>query len=176
MLRLAFIFLFFFAGIVDSNGQNRKQERLAKKQVSFVKTDSLITSKKYCFKASTAIPVGMHSFDLSTHVAEMKIINDSAYSYLPFYGTVYNPSYGNSEGGVKFETLYNEYTIEVDSVKMSFNIHFIAKAPMDTYRCNLHVSASGTANLSITSNNKASISYFGRVKPLNENLVRVIVQ
>ncbi len=47
-------------------------------------------------------PSGMGYKDLTTNGNYLKLRNDSAYAYLPYFGVAYKARL-NSEGGIKFE-------------------------------------------------------------------------
>lgn len=162
---LLIVLLVFVTGI--GYNQTKKELRQQKRKALFIKTDSLISTQHYCFKASQAIPTGMQPVDLATHIAKLDILIDSVNSYLPFFGRAYEPTY-NSEGGIKFETLLIDYVVEKDTLKNSFNISFKTKTKEDNYQCNLSVSYSGSATLSVTSNKRAHISFYGMLIPIKE--------
>ena len=69
-------------------------------------------------------------------------------------------------GGIKFdgEMMNKEIKVKKKKVILSFKM----KAPGDQYSCFLTITPSGSATLSISSNNKSSISYNGAVTAIEE--------
>lgn len=167
MTRIALLSFVLFAFTFTAFTQTKKEQRQVKRAEAFAKTDSLINSKEYRFDATKANPAGLQQVDLATHTAEIDIIRDSVISYLPYFGRAYQPSYGG-DGGIKFETVLNDYKVEKDTSKLSITITFEAKTNEDTYKCSLIVHHGGSGTLSVTSNKRAFISYYGNVVPIKK--------
>lgn len=161
----------FYANDVNAQeeAKTRKQKRQEKKEAEFREIEKLIDSKLYMFDAQKANSSGGKQIDLTTHTAELIISNDSVDSYLPFFGRAYNASYGGgADSGIKFETTLEDYKVDKNSDKLIISITFSAKGSNDNYNCSLSVTSSGAATLSVTSNNRAQISYYGMVVPIKK--------
>lgn len=165
MNRIALLSFVLLTFVLGGFTQTKKEQRQAKRVVAFAKTDSLIATKVYRFDATKANPSGMQQIDLATHTADLDIIRDTVISFLPYFGRAYQPSYGN-DGGIKFETEIRNYKIEKDTSKLSITVSFEAKTKDDTYKCSLLVHHGGSSTLSVTSNKRAFISYYGNVVPI----------
>ena len=162
-----FILLSLFSVMLNGQDKKSRKEKREKKEIEFVKTDSLINSKVFVFKASKANSTGGGQIDLTTHIAELIINKDSVESYLPYFGRAYRASYGGGSG-IKFETVLTDYKVEKNSKKLNFIISFSAKTKDDNFQCSLSISYSGSATLSVNSNNRAFISYYGDIKSIKE--------
>ncbi|MDA3893791.1 MAG: DUF4251 domain-containing protein [Salinivirgaceae bacterium] len=160
--------LFFAINLNAQIDHSRKDKRIEKRALLFAKTDSLISTNAYKFNAAKANPASGQQIDLTTHNADLTIHKDSAISYLPFFGRAYIAGYGGTEGGIKFEEKLIDYKLEKDSTKLNLIVSFSVKSSTDTYNFILSISYSGFATLSVTSNHRAFISYFGNIVAIKE--------
>lgn len=145
--------------------KTRKEKKQEKREKEFNNTEAIIDSLNYIFNATKANPSGGGGqIDLSSHTAFLKVMNDSTEAYLPFFGRAYSVQYGSTDTGIKFENEMVDYTVDKNTAKLNITISFSARTKNDNYKCNLSVSSSGSATLSISSNNKAYISYYGNVE------------
>jgi hypothetical protein len=83
---------------------------------------------------------------------------------MPFFGRAYSGAYGG-DGGIEFDAAPEEFSIE--SKKDNHIVSVVVKGKNDTYRLILTVTTSGSASLSINSNNRSSISYQGSIAATN---------
>lgn len=125
----------------------------------------LVKSGNFRFVARTATPLAGSKIDL-TSPYDLEIRGDSVEAYLPYFGRAYQASYGSNDGGIKFEELSNEKTIEFNERKSLYLINFNVKAVQDSYKISLSVGLSGYADLRISPTNRQAISYYGIVEAL----------
>lgn len=151
----------------NENSQNRKVIREAKKAKIEATVKKAIDSKNFIFTVRNANPTTGPSIMLNSDY-DLKITEDSAYSYLPYFGEAYKADYGSNEGGIKFENLTYNYRIEFNTKTNFYEIRFEIIEPNDTYRIYLNISSSGYGNLIISSNNRQTISYDGILSNLLE--------
>src|SRR6187551_291744 len=62
--------------------------------------EKAVSSKQFVFKARTVLPMRGSSRTLTSDY-EVSLLGDSIISHLPYFGRVYNTTYGGS-GGVEF--------------------------------------------------------------------------
>jgi hypothetical protein len=152
-----------FSAYAQQEQKTRKEAREEKKERIESRVDSMITAKDYIFMARSAHPMSMPVVYLTSEY-DVKVKGDSVFVYLPYYGRAYQADYMSTEGGIKLETSYNEYSFEKDD--NGYEISFEAESDADKYTFNLSVSVSGYASLHVSSYNRQSISFNGIIKGL----------
>ena len=130
--------------------------------------EELVESGKFLFTADRAFPIGGPSVNLISRPSKAEFNGDNAKGDLAYFGKAHNASvaYSADGGGIKFdgEMMNKEIKVKKKNVILSFKM----KAPGDQYSCSLTITSSGSATLSISSNNKSSISYNGAVTAMEE--------
>lgn len=157
-LTLILALLVMISAAQQNENKSKRELRAEKKLALANSVDSLISAKEFTFIARSASPVGWSTFQLTSEY-DLKISGDSVFVYLPFYGRAYQVDYMSTEGGIKFDGLYEEF--QQSRKKKQYEIKFNAHTESDVYRFHLSVSPSGYASLSVISTNRQSISYNG---------------
>jgi hypothetical protein len=159
------LFLFLLGLIIGLQAQetqkkSRKELRAEGAAILAARVDSIMTGGQYTFLAQTASSVSMQQVQLSSGY-DMTIRGDSVFIYLPYFWVAYQAGF-NNEGGVRLNTLMEEY--ETEKRKNTYDVMFRARMDGDTYRVSLSVSPSGFCNLHISSDKRQAISYTGSLK------------
>jgi hypothetical protein len=136
-----------------------------KKQKQKEQTEKLVNSKKFQFVARQAMPMGGQTMDLTTNPNFVKFHPDRIEANMPFFGRAYNIPYGGS-GGIKFDNKPGTYTITPEKKDKGYLIRATVKNTTDSYSMTLSVGNSGYGTLTINSNNRNSISYYGQISAL----------
>jgi hypothetical protein len=139
---------------------DRKAEKEKKRIEKEKEISALVESKTFEFRADRAIPTGYKSVNLTTNPNFVKFTPDLIVSEMPFFGRAYSASYGG-DAGLKFEGKPEKYTVE--KKKKSYEIEAKVRTTNDSFTINLSVSFEGSANMTISSNNRTTISYNGEV-------------
>lgn len=140
--------------------ESKKQSKEEKKSEQQKLIEDLLNAKEFVFKAKTALPQGAKTVHLTSSY-EVIFKPDFIKSYLPYYGKAYSGvGYGGDKGMI-FEGKPEEFT--VTGKKKNYQVDIVVKGETDTYRMSLSVSASGSATLGISSNNRSYISYNGEI-------------
>ena len=161
MKYIGLLFLVFMLGFQPGFAQKRTgKEHKAQKAIE-IKT--LIESGEYVFIARSATPLSGRKVDLTSEY-NLKIKGDSVESWLPYFGRAYQASYGDTDGGIKFKQKVTELKTTCNEQKKRCEVSFVADTPQDTYRMQLSVGWSGYGNLSVTSNHRQTISYYGMLE------------
>lgn len=147
------------AAAQDTDRKAAKEKKRLEKEKEIA---ALIDSKTFVFKADRAIPTGYKSVDLTTNPNFVKFSPEKIESAMPFYGRAYSASY-SGDAGLKFEGQPEKYTLE--KKKKNYEIEAKVKSSNDFYNINLSVSFNGSASMSISSNNRTTISYNGEIYP-----------
>jgi hypothetical protein len=160
VLLVVFLFIACFS---NAQEKTKKQIKEEKKLALQKEVETLVNSKEFVFIGETAIPAGYRSVTLSTNSNYVKFHRENIESYMPYYGRTYNAGASMSDPGLKFEGNPTEYTLE--KTKKEHRIKAVVKGPADNYTISLIVNFDSSASLSITSNNRNSISYNGQIYP-----------
>jgi hypothetical protein len=152
-----------FTTFTNAQEKTKKQIKEEKKLALQKEVEKLVNSKEFVFIGETAFPAGYRSVTLSTNSNYVKFHPENIESYMPYYGRTYNAGASMNDPGLKFEGNPTEYTLE--TTKKDHRIKAVVKGPADNYTISLIVSFDSSASLSITSNNRNSISYNGQIYP-----------
>lgn len=162
-LVILFIAVMTLTNLVGQDKQSKKEQKQAKKEVEYQKMLSLIKTADYHFEATNANPQSGQQINLIGNPNFLKVKNDTVNADMPFFGRAYSGLAYGGNGGIEFNTELKEYEVVENTKKKSINISFKAQGKNDQYACMLSVSGSGYATLTITSNNRATISYYGNL-------------
>jgi hypothetical protein len=155
VLIIASVFTFSF----DSFAQ--KEETTGQ---AFSTMQKLVESKQYIFQAEHMLPTSGPTKYLTDDYS-LTVKNNKAIADLPYYGQVYNYTYGE-DGGIKFNNEYSNYNTQIKENKQKIIVEFKVKGDNDYYRCHLTVTKTGSSTLSVQGNNKQTIQYWGDLKQL----------
>ncbi len=154
----AFIFFSFaLAGMNTAIAQNSGNEKQTKETV----IKNLIESKNYVFTAKYVQPLSGPIRHLTSEY-DMKVIDDSIVTYLPYFGRAYSAPVNLSQGGIQFTSTDFNYTIE--SKRKEWIIVIKPRESIDVRELTLRVFKNGSASLLVNSNNRQSISYNGVIE------------
>ena len=128
-------------------------------------TKNLIESRQYRFVARTALPMSGRSINLTSEY-DLTVDSLQIKSYLPFFGVAYYAEYGQTDGGIKFDSKADEYSAVFSEKKKSYRISMKVKGKRDVYQISLDAGLSGYATLNIISNDRQSISFYGTIEKL----------
>lgn len=148
---------------------SKKEQKKRRKVEKVLQTETLINSGTFVFKASRALPQGMPSVDLTSNPNGVTFHPDTIESYMPFFGRAYRADF-SGEGGIKFKGIAKDFRLETLKRGKGFEIDVKVLIPRECYQLNLFVSPEGRATLTISSNDRSTISYFGDVVPSKEQM------
>jgi hypothetical protein len=156
---VAFIALIVSPGI--SQEMTKKELKEERKLEEMKQVDTMVNAKEFVFVARTANPMGMRPVDLTTNPNFVKFQPELIDSYMPFFGQAYSGVGYGGDTGLKFKGKPEVFTIVKN--KKNYQIDASVKGETDFFRISLQVSFEGSASLSITSNNRSTISYTGEI-------------
>lgn len=160
-----FLCFSFFMGFSQ---EKTKKELRAEQRLEKQKTiEKLIDVKEFEFVAQNSNSQFFRFIDLTTNPNFIKFKPDFIKSEMPFFGRGYSGlAYGASDTGLKFEGKPEKYTVK--KIKKGYLIEATVKGQQDVFDITLSVYLDGGATLSINSNNRSPISYFGEIMPIKE--------
>lgn len=119
---------------------------------------NILSGKSFVFKAQSAWPLQGTVVQLSAGY-DMKVLQDSINTYLPYFGRAYSAGY-NAEGGVNFISRKFDYKVKEKS-KGGWEVVIKPADTRDVTELTFSVSTNGYATLQVISNNRQAISYYG---------------
>jgi len=135
----------------------RNQERAA----SMDQVAARIESGNYIFTVQSINPTGGRSIQATTTYT-MKVTGGNYEASLPYFGRAYQSSYGG-DGGIEFNGTPGDLQITKNTKKNTVTVTFSLKGSKDTYQVSLQVGYSGYGTMTVNSQNRQSISYYGLV-------------
>jgi hypothetical protein len=154
-LNLSFSLMLSFLCFI-SFSQNNTIEKVS------THTDSIIHSQHFTFVATMALPTSGESRYLNGDYT-LNITKDSIQSFLPFYGRAYTAPFDPNDNGIKFISKDFDYKLTV-SEKGNYEISIRPRGVRNGYQLYLSISKNGYSSLRVSSNNRESISFYGRIQ------------
>lgn len=125
------------------------------------KLKAMMEQQNYVFNATSATSQGGRTIQLTSEY-DLKVSKDTVKSYLPFFGRAFSAPYNPTDDGIKFESRNFSYS-KTFKKKKGWSI-LIKPEDVDTVNSlRLSVSESGYGTLSIISNQRSPISFYGYV-------------
>ena len=155
-----FILLAATSATVFAQKSDKKAAKEQRKKERINEVKAMLDAKEFVFVANRAMPQGYKSMDLTTNPNYVKFHTDKIESSMPYFGRAYNIGYGG-DSGLKFEGPAEDYTIE--PTKKGNLVKAKVKDTTDSYQISMTVSSDGSASLTISSNNRNSITYSGEI-------------
>ncbi len=98
---------------------------------------------------------------------DLKIRNDSAFAFLPYFGVAFSESYGG-DGGIKFAEPMINYSIKNKKKSDGWDIRFKVKARESVYEISMDIYNNGSSTISVNTFNRDMITFLGEVNGTNK--------
>jgi hypothetical protein len=95
---------------------------------------------------------------------DLRIKNDSAFAYLPYFGVAYVAPYNSTEGGIKFAEPMLEYKSTPNKKNNGWIIKFKVKSQISLYSITLDVFNNGSSSFTVMSYERDAIRFTGEMK------------
>lgn len=141
------------------------QSKQNKKERQKARIEKLINAKKFQFEARQANPLGGKTIDLTTNPNFVNFYPDRIKADMPYFGRAYYVPYGGP-GGIKFDGKPDSFKITQQKKNRGYLIQANVKNTQDIFMLTLSVSYDGYGTLTINSNNRNTISYYGEISPI----------
>lgn len=125
-----------------------------------LKVSALTDSRHYKIVVDYMLPVQGTSKALNTNYS-LTVKGDTLISYLPYFGRAYSVPYGGG-AGLNFDAFLFDYEAASDE-KGIVRIRFKSKSEGDIYRYQIQIFDNGKATIYVDSNNRQSITYYGKL-------------
>lgn len=152
ILKLLCFFSVFFTSMKHLSAQETNEATLK----------SLLTTKSFIFKAQSAWPLQGTVVQLNGGF-DMRIMQDSINTYLPYFGRAYTAGYASTDGGISFISRKFEYKLK-DKQKDGWEIMIKPADAKDINQLIYSVSINGFATLQVLCNNRQPISFYGVIE------------
>ena len=122
-----------------------------------------VESRNFKVLFNFAYPFRMQPVSLTSEYS-LKISGDSAFAFLPYYGVAYTAPMNPSEGGIKFETLMEDYSVKSVPRKDESIVTFKVSQGTINYKLTLSIYGNGKASLHVSDFNRDPISFVGEME------------
>lgn len=154
---LLIAFFCFAFGNLTAQEKNKKPKETV--QAESNRVEHLLDSHTFEFIANTVLPTGESSKNLVGSGYSITFSPEQIVSNLPFYGRGYSGMAMGRDKGMRFKAKPENFTVEKEK---EYQVKATVKDE-DTFKILLSISNSGYATLTISSNNRGTISYSGEV-------------
>lgn len=172
MKKISVFAIFFFLILNLSYSQEKSKRELRKDQKEKEKIEkqqqieALIDAKAFVFIPDRALPSGARSIDLTGDNYFVKFESELIESVLPFFGRAYGGIGYGGDVGIKFKE--DPKSFNINKGKKNYEMEAEVKSSNDTYNLTLTISFQGSASLFVTSTNRSTISYQGKMAPIEK--------
>ena len=122
---------------------------------------SILQNRNFTFRAQSAWPLQGTVVQLTAGY-DMKLLQDSINTYLPYFGRAYTGGYG-TENGIKFVSKKFDYKLK-EKQKGGWEITIRPADTRDITELTYSISTNGYATLQVISNNRQAISFYGVIE------------
>lgn len=122
-----------------------------------------LQSKDFTIKVNYALPARGSQIYLTSDY-DLKIKNDSAFAYLPYYGVAHVAPYNSADGGIEFSEPMSDYTFTENKKKDGWKITFKVKIRIYGADVYIDIYKNGSSFLTVNSFERESISFSGEMK------------
>ncbi|MBN1926422.1 MAG: DUF4251 domain-containing protein [Prolixibacteraceae bacterium] len=144
--------------------QNTKKElKEARKAEEFKQMKEIIEARDFMFVADYALPTSGSSISLTTNPNHLTFSGDSVYCDMPFFGRAYQVDF-DFDAGIDFSGIPHFFDVTENERRNKILVRFKIRGDFDLFNCSLTITGVESATLTINSNNRASISYWGKIK------------
>lgn len=147
--------------------KSRKELKHERKVEKVKKTAALVDSKEFVFVGQKALPQGLNAIDLTTNPNFIEFNPNFIKSEMPFFGRGYSGIGYGGDSGLKFKGKPIDFTIEKG--RKTYEIRATVRGEADVFKISLSVFFEGSATLTINSNNRSAISYYGEIFEIEKN-------
>ncbi len=159
------IFVFINGSAQETIKKSKRELKTEKSVIQKAETKALVESKNFVFDVQTVNPMRGRSVQVTSDY-DVRIQNDSIFSYLPFFGRAYSINYGGTESPMIFEQPIRNFVST--ETKNGYSIEVHVRNQNDILDFSFHITESGTTTLTVNSVNRQSISYYGRLEKIPE--------
>lgn len=160
-----FIFFFIYGSAQEIGKKTKRELKTEKLELQKADTKALVEGKTFVFDVQTVNPMRGRAVHVTSDY-DVRIQNDSIFSYLPFFGRAYSIDYGATESPMTFKQPIESLVSTETKNGYTINVH--VRNRNDVLDFSFQITESGTTTLTVNSLNRQSISYYGRLEKIPE--------
>lgn len=122
-----------------------------------------VEAKDYTITARYANPFRGRQIYLTSEY-DLRVKNDSAFAFLPYFGVAHVAPYNPSEGGIKFAQKMDNYSAVPNKKKNGWDIRFDVTDKEYNYTIHITLFNNGSASFSVNSYQRDVINFHGELK------------
>lgn len=122
-----------------------------------------VEAKDYIIAARYANPLRGRQIYLTSEY-DLRVKNDSAFAYLPYFGVAHVAPYNPSDAGIKFAQKMDNYSAVPNKKKNGWEIHFNVTDKEYNYTIHITLFNNGSASFSVNSYQRDVITFLGELK------------
>jgi len=143
--------------------QSKKELKKEQERKEYQEILTLIESQNFEFEAGWATSQGGRRINLMSNSNFLKIKNDSAIIYLPYFGTLTSGANAmTNDGGIVFAGLMDDYEMTNDDKKQKVSLTFTTVVKDDSYIFYVTIFRGGNTLINMNSNFRSAIKYDGK--------------
>lgn len=143
---------------------SKKEEKEKLKEQKYQEILELVKAEKFEFIGRKANPQRGRQIDLTTRPNFLRVNGKNAAADMPYFGRAFSAGYSNTDGGIKFDGEMESYEVEKNDKKRRLTVKFKVIGEGDNFSCTLTISSMESTTLTVISNKRESISYFGALQ------------
>lgn len=168
ILILFTLIIFVGNSIIAQTKDDKKANKLALAEKEYQEMKTLISSEPFMFDGEWANSQSGRRINLTSNPTYLKIESKNADAYMPFFGTSQVGGYG-AGGAIEFIGEVEDYTVTFNDKKQNATIKFNSKSKTtESFDVTITVFGSLSATVNINSSSRSSMSYSGKIKPLEK--------
>ena len=164
---IMFILTVLLAGCAGLAGKmsEHREKREKKIEEGYEAMKKMAFTGLYQFEATRAYAAGYSSMNLSGGIYYLTVNYYDVKAYLPFFGVQYMAD-TQIGSGISIDGKLEDIMIEESDSRHRVLVRFSVDSDSDKYLINLDIGPSGEANLTISSSKRSTITYMGKVTPI----------
>lgn len=135
---------------------------------NFDELEQLVQKRHFEVENQWAMPLGGSRIDLIGNTNFIRFKGDSVKLFLPYFGVRHTGGGYGDEGGIKYEGVAEDLKVENDQNQKKIVLKFSGEQGSEDLDFYVTLFPNGNTNTSVTSSQRATISYQGHVSALPE--------
>ncbi len=159
------------AGIMLANAQevkNKKAVREEQAQRAVEATRQLVESRNFQFFADRLISATGTSQSIAATPNTIRIEGDQVKIYLPYVGEVRANSPYQVDGGIKYEGVLQDFSVDFRDSKRMTVVEFSIDRGIEHHDFYMYINKDGHTRVTVISSGRTSISYYGPTTDLSQ--------
>jgi len=122
-----------------------------------------VESKDFTVVVNYANPMRMKPIYLTSEY-DLRIKNDSAFAFLPYFGVAHVAPMNSNEGGIKFAESMTNFTVMPNKKSTGWDIRFRVKSRESVYNISMSIFNNGSSMITVNSYERDMITFSGEIK------------